>query len=119
MKIHIFGLTLTLLLCLASCSQSKTQDAHLEPTSDSIVESPTDTLSIDSVGSKQAIDTLGDEAQSTYISAAIVCYFRIIDDDSIPDSTVSQVDTTRLDTILQDSTRLQSDSLSLDTRQYL
>ncbi len=119
MKIQILGFTLTLLLCLASCSQSKTQDTHHEPTRDSIVESPADTLSIDSVGSKQAIDTLGDEAQSTYISPAIVCDFRIADDGSIPDSTASQVDTTRLDTILQDSTRLQSDSLSLDTRQYL
>lgn len=112
MKIQILGFTLTLLLCLASCSQSKTQDTHHEPTRDSIVESPTDTLSIDSVGSKQAIDTLGGEGP-------IVCYFRIIDDDSIPDSTVSQVDTTRLDTIPQDSTRQKSDSLSLDTRQYL
>lgn len=112
MKIQIFGLTLTLLLGLASCSQSKTQDTHLEPTSDNIVESPTDTLSIDSVGSKQAIDTLGDEGP-------IVCDFRIIDDDSIPDSTSSPVDTSRLNTIPQDSTLLQSDSLSLGTRQYL
>ncbi len=112
MKIQMFGLTLTLLLGLASCSQSKTQDTHLEPTSDSIAESPADTLSIDSIVSKQAIDTLGGEGP-------IVCYFRIIDDDSIPDSTVSQVDTTRLDTIPQDSTQQNSDSLRLDTRQYL
>lgn len=119
MKIQMFGLTLTLLLGLASCSQSKTQDTQLEPTRDSIVESPSDTLSIDSIVSKQAIDTLGDETQSTYISATIVCDFRIADDGSIPDSTSSPVDTSRLDTIPQDSTRQNSDSLRLDTSQYL